>query len=1733
MKAEKKITHFAWVKKLSSSVSNGGDNSRLASALGCRYGQSVSLTENLIESTEQIEILHGLLFAQKKGTNKYEQFLSEDICPESILRVLLTVPSIYESPWHAACDCVSSLHSMKQSTSSNIWNRSSRCAIIAEIQIFLQQTLIFWCEHRRRFNSSKIHHQQEPRKQIYSKMEVITDNDSWYWILRLTKLVMGPLLEEQKKNDREEKEKEDYWTAPLQLIGSIVYLSQDMEPHFKEAVLNIVFQQRIRADRIEPWLNLANELHTFLRDSDWKIVREITESMLLRKESLSVQNYAGLSKATISWSINVLKESHPNRREFYWCKHLLLHILLSASSDHSTFSAIETVCRSSFSSLNVKNLRSWILLSDQFPDPGTIHIQIPKWLRVNLILNLIQVLRQSDSEIVSRLVAKASDKNGYGDDLTLKCWDKLVNSAFPEETGDYSRKNRRHNSSNWKEIHLEIERLLCGVNYVGYGLFHSTEEKGLDVEFLNSAGSLIFQSIFLGRKQQHAETSNKLSGAQRAHSWVKTIGNILKSRSVFCAQDFLLAIVAWIIIFFEIPMSRSSLVREMLQWFNNENALLHSMKNIAFLQCFAVVVIIRSAGANMQLLEELNPLVDNLEKISIQSIFFELADALSPLHCAQNTLLLLSRKYLQMPLGGGIWHDHISTHVSDNIKCGLYSLCVLINTSNWSRCQVDAWKMLSDRIVLNRPPIPVPFRTWLFEQLTESCQKQKLNLKMQQHLFRACLVRLLHFFDVESRQGTVELNQANAFKVWIDPSSLLTKTRRQEDIPGLFLLIQALFFSTINQYSNNRSYLKEIVTKGRTLILQSILTSTNCFEKNTKGPIMKKPANHHALLCSITTIYSVILVIQFIIGLECQKKKNLFLEKTLNEFPSLPDILGRLQLQELEVMEKIICDDEKERLLPGWLKVNLHIPCSDRSPPASTLPLDSIDIKEIGLILSDLIVELVQDDRWSFFQGHVHEFRCVLLALSALVVCKSMLSNSVNGNVNFQISRFQHGNPFNKIGKFLEVSAFVVQDSIASNRSIYETNMIVALVIDHLDVLQHLIADEKSRDVCKQEEIPFVLNSLWQIYISLCCEVSAIQFISCSEESCNAEEVKRLKGLMIWQNFSFLLVESPETVDIAIRQIRSRLLCSLSLYLDFVQYHLASIQSLNNYSHFNSLAVRTNTSGQTFALLLGFVRALCTDLNCGLEGHSGGITVKMFHFYIDSTHNCVNLLIRILPNIHIRETLQFGSLLSREAVMALERVICHHQIKAATLYEKLFLLLSSSLPALARHAIRRALEIPGNIRNFPVAHVMESMRGFAIKIQSSCLEHLKRYLMKVIDRDENQLMYATFEHLFPTEEFSSHELFNESKGYPISHKELIDVKSASIPVNTKTQEKGNHFDSGGLLNEFLAFKNVWSWSSSSALLAMDNNWNESSLLIQTDAQVNAILKISSHEIIYGVHRRIELSDIIRSIGLLLKSKEPRMTKNMATFLPNTSKTRLMSLLYTISFTIQRSLNVIMAYLKDARNKSSEMPKNNLALIESMSCLLAWIDCDRSILDFAIGSRNWHAAERERQLRKTLTETECLENTSLKQFPKLIHQIEKLESSLQQLRDLLLDFERAKSKDDKYLSLLLLYENITDSSNKTEKCTKKQISLYHLTEYGLNILKEKNDEIENCTKQNKSESHQRGKRKRGKKTAKSLSRNVQSHNQVINDWLQMDQDIGPEESVFKDAYLDLEDFIVEG
>jgi hypothetical protein len=1160
------------------------DAALVASLLGCKRSLFSGLDEPLHPSTA---------LATK---------LLDRISNQHCWKTIMMIPASYETPWRAVVPIVEESRSNTDS-----WEDLTGIQLV---KTFLQHTFSTWWKQEREAK----HDFSAERSSLRSLPRVL--------LLELADVVLKPLLEEGDESRKISTAR--HWVGSLDLIASIVYLCRELEggdiddgkTSLAGKTLDKVFGVSIHDACILPWLSLASDLKAQLRQNDWKVLLEKLEFALSNVPcKIPPSDLPGIARSVLVFLPNGSAGELTKR----W-RQLLPKLLTAASQDIPTYSTVEALLRSTLSSFSTLDLLSWW---SSLCSP----VDCDRWISANVHLLFLHASQQSGSQLVTTMLAQALGTNGIEYiNLPAKCWESLVQLQLPA--------SETESSVNSCQNLEEVQELLLEIYYQGDGVFKHRDtllETNLSTE-------VVCKSIFFGDRNVE-ERSNRLHAAERAQLWVDASNQVLKrhDRALTAGmgstkEQIQMAVLIVVTIYCEIPESRASLVRMFINHIVDGSI-------EASLHCIALKMIVQTfqekAVKFLMKDDDFNQFADVFGQSLEEKVFFDLVDALSPLCALRPSMILLARKMLNTPI---VWWDTKSSRGSrkeyQGIRCALHLLCCLIGPNDVDG--FEAWVLLSDIIVINKPALPLSVRSWFLKRLALSVKKRHHSETTMGCLLRAFLARTLHFFD-DNAHGIVFV-PSRIFVTW---GTGPVRTNQQECLLDLLLVIIALV-EHHNKVSPNK----------HTPALFCGLTAEMGPTSLHNGP---GGATYHNYCynwdnvsdCCTTTKMTVACLLAIYRTCVCSSQGI--------ETPPVKFTEGLCNANHVGIWRSQLVEEEQAQRPKSSTSPQLWmaLPGTDKTERCD------LGMQEIGVVLHSLC-NLFLDFLISPLRGsllHNTETSDTALSFSFVVKIKRDLTDS--GERITDGSWVSEDSTPHTITKFISYSSQLFQTLIQDKkRPAVEAELILAAVLDCCLLLTSQF--ESPNFSVSHDTILKILRATLALYRAVGTEEKSIKLISYLEEKCMLDTHRR-------SFYSFLQdISTDKDVDDAIRCIR----CSILNLLASCLQRMKDLQPATLASISEDVA-----SG------LGM---FCRDLRIGLEGDSGGVTDEMYRMFLDSIELLLSISARITDNPKSADPANSILRESTEGGTKLFDIVCTFPVRSRSLFKRTLHLAMHSVPTLGK-----------------------------------------------------------------------------------------------------------------------------------------------------------------------------------------------------------------------------------------------------------------------------------------------------------------------------------------------------------------------------------------------------------------------------------------------------------------
>lgn len=1668
------------------------------------------------------------------------QFLLENLNstfqnnPEHVLRALMSIPCSYETPWRAALSMIAAFHSQ----SGTLGKQSGKVlwTCVTDVQTFLQLTVEAWWKQERQRTSSST--RQSRVQNIPTSMTDVTPR---HLLEQLSDAILQPLNDNENISSSSLSSRDNqHWTQPLELVTTIVSTCQDLEPSetntLSRHVLNRLFPSSIRPDRLLPWLTLVSDLRSHLQSNDWTQLYDILQRAITQNtvDAIPPSDLPGLVRGIVSF---LVKQQHDEQENW---ELLILHLLHSASHDATTYSTVETVLKSSCKSLPNP------VLCKCLDSVNASRERVPNWICSNMNLLLLQAVQQSGSLLVSNLVSRAlgGGDAGGGSDLQRQCWESLKELSFPSDSF-----TRRKESN----VAATIKATLDGVYYQGNGNF---AKDGDDSLARNVSSKLVCESIFLG-KTKPSKQSHHVFASERAQLWVHAADTILRpSLDATGPQnsiDVLFAILIMVTVYCEVPASRSTMVRSTMQYLSAKDGyIVVSDGDASSYHCVMVAMIVGSLGRNPQqsddAIQELQPFTGIFGESLTKDVFCDLTSALSPLSPARSVLLSISRKFLQSTFGGNLWWD-VGTasrgmqENRDRIDCALHGLCTLLvtteNQMSWDDCGTEAWMILSEVLVQNKPALPMSERSALFRRLSLFTERNKFSLSTIEHLMRVCLIRFLQFFDGDNGDS-IGLIPERVFVAWGSrnaSSEASACVSPREDVVGLLRLVMLFLEQQAVLCDKKEASAKEALRQGRDRIL--LLLSDGARVRDNV------PVTHPPLASDIvcSCLAAILRSTMFASTPERTTKEDRRWIEGKSTLERWREHLVSDEIEECKTWGMV--SDPENRF--SWLKLSSQEVTTD----TGIRRMVACDMRTKNRLLSslcDVVLDLIFRPVWSNDAGKSTDeerkgkkrqlTKCTL----ALISLKRDLSNQCDGGIHVKDSgltelSFDSTTLCASAVPVLELCSHFFCTSLSQGASLDAVEGVLLSLVTYCSALKELSCDEGTSGKALDERSSFqIARKLWELYRAICEETSARRLLRYLEEKIVAqleavsEETRTSRSLLI--------IRTDEDVDAVVQRVRLNIVSTIGAW--FQALPDSSKESSAAMIQVKPLPADPDLSTSFWVQVLGRVSS---DVKTGLDGESGGMTEALYTAYLSLMESVCKVISLTMPRETDVSRLQQVSRVALECETRLKEVLCTFPLKGATQFKKTMMLSISEFPSLQRQAT--VLLASSGEESRPT-----ETTPFAAEVfyQMICLTERQHRLGKLAGTTWSEI--AGPEHVGEAVDDESSDDDSMDRDDRLQRDLTAAGASSNIPsmiaIPDRETRRTTNASATSEQKVQLPSKESWIWASCCSLLAMEQIWVESYSLLNGNAPCNSQPSPAQPFVSYYEERTKSLSNVIKAACFAMKSfkelKDADASENqskedaatiLATSFADAVKVRFCMILEKISAVLQIALRSVSSQFKKGEDDVSDLIR-----AESMACMSAWLSVEAHGLDLESLSKRWYHAEK--QPNEGTTRTGGIHkrlSPSLRRLPKFLVRTQELETDLSKLYQMLGKIDEGETAG-RQQQVLAQYDSLLDT--QTDDKTVHD-SLQSMIKAKLKSLAKAraSSEAFNLTLVGKVDNDAPAPRKRTRKAPnlerqmrRERRRNVKrSRNQVVDEWLHLDDEYDMEEGVDDDAYVDLEDFIV--
>ena len=1005
-------------------------------------------------------------------------------------------------------------------------------------------------------------------------------------------------------------------------------------------------------------------------------------------------------------------------------------------------------------------------------------------------------------------------------------------------------------------------------------------------------------------------------------------------------------------------------------------------------------------------------------------------------------------------------------------ECGLEALVKILDIIASSSS--SPWANAS----LNYSRVPRIVLSRLLNELITAVQKSRLSEWVSRRLLRSCFLALMKFFEAEDHNSSPVLMTRRVFRSANNGGSFQPTT----DVVTILQLAMSIQNFLDKDETSNSSLKRKILSVLPGNKSQSLIDAEGCDQLNVGIDSS----------CLTFFLHGVANTIQI---------------DTFARAINVDSNVTQQMIRDIVQAERVHYREENQQKSsgPSWLDV-------DHSPQVSNgyheLPEHSVDslktsgeYKHFYVSLCNIVIKALLRQNENLVADEESEFETeVLRCLHHMLDKRQRVCSDENSAL--LSNTLQDGSFGDTSRHLLDLSSQYLQRLLISNAELPEIDLVLRNVLRFSDEME-----------CNQWRCS--IASTWKFYYSLD-DKSLQSLISCIKKYYLDKGGWRRVKANRKGNFSLLFIDSSESMDEHVRYVRSIILEKTSNDLTSIAASKAVL----------SLEERVTNLRVYLQLLL----KLCQDWRAGCDGLSGGISKENFSNFLETTDKCIAAIMLSIDHLPARVVVEVKDSFANvsDSVAAVWSIFSENNglVFGATRFTGMLRLCIDKMPQLLRRVERLVGEDIAD----------ETASKHSTTLLEQCLLLIKIESSMIKDTDKNgeghgEEPNAKSDNLTRTsrpsleEQCEERELEIEDEKKPVT---MLNISSVSVE-----------------------------WVYNCVFTAFQKMWSEYYKLISRGKlNRNAIAPSREGSTTLYLRKRRELSSIVAAIckvfgeiNVSSSAKDSTPSKNSVMFAELFSyqgKSALCKCVESTTMTFISSIKCLNQYFQDDRQQRRQHREtktfDKTKLREQVICILGWLSSARAnetMHDIITGPIQWYMNEKER-LNVSMFEG-SQDYPVFNRLPKLMFRLEVLEAELRKLV-LILNDSRVPAWKKKISLLDQMTNDLTDgglgSASLLEllqeyigalNSRKKEMKIDGLENAALNGGEDAESDLEGDI------ARKRPKQQFGPRRKRRMS--LRSRNETVDNWLTND-DIdfasAPGERYNDiDAYVDLEDFIVDG
>jgi len=1266
------------------------------------------------------------------------------------------------------------------------------------------------------------------------------------------------------------------------------------------------------------------------------------------------------------------------------------------------------------------------------------------------------------------------------------------------------------------------------------------------------------------------------SKADSAKTWIDAANMILddvgSGGSKASNDGTAMAIVAIVVVFFEVPSSRDDIVRSIYNLLANmtcHNS--HAAGKQSDEVCFLIISmlawslvanddkcltnnVVRRKDRRDHATAVLEPLCNLLSKSSVSSnthsgsgeapklsywALSRLASALAPIPSGREAILAMAQKNMRALSVSSSYAYSSSTNlfetlpttptkIDDDIYLSIHCLLVLVemcHTSNQSVIEDDCGKraliMITDFIVLQRPSsssssfsttasrVPINIISWMLNELSKSSQGGKLTKWVSHRLLRACFVSLLNCIALEDSESFSSSSLVTKSIFSVGYSSSSSRMiQKKIDVPGTLQLAICLYNDIISDKSIGSVMQNESQKLLSTHLLRTLLSQP-------LPDALDETNQKDAIDSLFSDIYRAVQA-----GFN-PSNSDLALDEVLFMI-ILQGTARMIQLDKSPSSSDDGVDDTEETLkkLVGYISDSEAHHLQEEGQKHGSLLPSWIQDKALDDTQNQwqMDEELKTCTQFKRFQESLCDILVDVLLRNETSCESNNQDRSILLGVNIVLGcKRRLSSSEIVLGSVSQKSIYQLID-LASHRlrPLLTSNEKKMSILPEVDVLVKNALDfckihskQTLRDSPSQSRM---LRSCWSTYCSLADEESSQLLISFVKESCVEKggwSGQETNPNDIETSFSLATIASSEDLDFHVRYMRETILLTLSQILNSVT------------------TLHTDSSPQerkeNLHLMLQLQPQLCQDLDASFHGYSGGLQKRLMLCFLDVIEECVDAISILFESISVNNQRQMSSTFSSvyQAAEIIWEILRENPLRQASVVKNSLGLCIDKMPRLVQRVERLVDECI--IDKVPSEHICELLEQCSVHLKSKAVEtknSQKPEALALSDRGEKESSTSNDEFL------------------------LSSKKDSEVDDSKPDGGKGP----GRAQTHSITTMKTLPWVCNCSITALTNMWSDSyQIILGSDKSTTRhMVKSPSDKPLTLAKRRIDgFSRLHISMCHMFQvhqneskaelggtaDEEPTSTI-LAEYLSYYGKSNMCSCIEKVAMTLVLAFKQVIKCFNDLKPITSQSLYNDSKLKESLICIIGWLQSVKSNEtpqhDLITGTISWYIHEKR--------------NISLSSFgkdgypilgrlPKVLLKLDGLEAEVQKLDALLAaDFGRMSDESspsqrllnfEEVLSTLISRQDNNEQPTQSSfrgllrQCMENIDSskrILKASDAGDNLLSD--EDSDSNTDYEEEEFTAAGKRQAMRRYTpyrKSHRVSLRSRNDTIDNWLTLDDD----------------------